>query len=337
MAIPDDLRNAFRKQVLDTTNVPELRLRRMVAFMLDKNQLGLQYKADATNTVAESYRSRQVNCLSFTLMAVALAREAGLKAQGQQIDRILAWNLVGDVVMQNLHANAVVTLNDRNLMVKDGRDFVLDIASTGLYTQDFIVSHYKIDDEHMLASFYGNRAMELLAQGRMGDSTVWLSKALEINPKDAMFWNNAGVLSHRMGNLDAAESKFLRAANMNPRLMSAIYNLEALYRERGDVTRAAYWHARADSMLRNDPYYQYSLAERTARSGDYAGSIRYYKRAISLYKREHLFHFSLARAYYQIGRLRDADSELGIAQQMSDGADRQRYQAKREALHRMTY
>ena len=337
MVIPDELREIFRKQVVETTNEPELRLRRMVAFMLDKEGLGLQYKADASNTVAESYRTRQVNCLSFTLMAVALAREAGLKAQGQQIDRILAWNLVGNVVMQNLHANAVITLKDRNLMVKNGRDFVLDIAASGLYTQDYMINRFTVSDERMLASFYGNRAMELLTNDRLAESNTWLNKALDLEPDDATLWNNAGVLSQRMGEAATAESNFLRAANMNPRLMSALYNLEALYHGRGDVTRAAYWRERADRVLRDDPFYQFSLAERKAQSGDFAGAIPYYKRAISLYKRERLFHSSLAIAYYHVGRLRDADSELGIAQQMSDGVDRQRYEAKRDALHRLVY
>src|SRR5690606_27183189 len=98
------------------------------------------------------------------------------------------------------------------------------------------------------------------------------------------------------------------------------YNLEALYHDRGDAIRAAYWHGLADRVLRKDPYYQFSLAERSARSGDYADAIPYYKRAITLYRKESLFHFSLAKAYFQIGRLRDADTELRVAQQMSIGA-----------------
>lgn len=337
MAIPDELRNEFRTRVLDVTNIPEQRLRRMVAFMFDKDGLNLQYKGDTTNTVAESYQTREVNCLSFTLMAVALAREAGLKAHGQQINRVMAWSLIGDVVMQSLHANAVVTLKDRNLMVKDDRDFVLDIASSDVYTQDYIVSDYKIEDERLLASFYGNRAMELLAAGRLADSRIWLDMALKLNPEDAMLWNNTGVLSQRMGDAATAEHWFLRAAKQNPRLTSVVYNLVALYQSRGDSTRAAFWQARADTILRNDPYYQFSLAERNAQSGTYDGAIRYYRRAISLDGGAQLFHFGLARAYVKIGRLRDADRELVIAERLSSGADQQRYQTKLDALRRVAY
>lgn len=335
MAIPDALRAEFRERVLDTTNSPELRVRRMVSFMFDKDGLGLEYKGDATNTVAESYRTRQVNCLSFTLMAVALAREAGLKAQGQQIDRVLAWSLVGDVVMQSLHANAVVTLRDRNLQVKDGRDFVLDIASSGLYTGEYMVHGYKVEDDRLLAAFYGNRAMELLAKGRLAESQTWLDQALALDPDDATLWNNAGVLSERSGDMAGAEGRFLRAARRNPRHTSVLYNLVALYQARGDATRATYWKERADRVLRRDPFYQFSLAERNAQAGAYDEAVRYYRRAISLDGRERLFHFGLARAYVKQGKLDRAAKELDVASRLSEGAERQRYQAKLDALRAM--
>lgn len=336
MAIPEELRAAYRTRVLDTTSIPEIRLRRMVAFMLDKEGLNLQYKADATNTVAEAYRSREVNCLSFTLMAVALAREAGMRAQGQQIDRVMAWNLVGDVVMQSLHANAVVTLKDRDLQVKDDRDFVLDIASNGLYTQDYIIHGFKVGDDRLLASFYGNRAMELLAKGRLDAANAWLGRALELDPEEAVLLNNAGVLSQRMGDMSTAETRFLHAVNRNPRLMSVLNNLVALYLGRGDGARAAFWKERADRVLRRDPFYQYAVAERNAGAGDYAGAIRYYRRAIALDKRERLFHFGLARAYTHLGDLDGAARELDAAVKLStEDVDRQRFKAKLDALRGM--
>jgi tetratricopeptide (TPR) repeat protein len=336
MAIPEGLRRDLHERVMDGTNSPELRLRRMVDFMFAKDGLDLKYKADATNSVAESYRTRQVNCLSFTLMAVALAREAGLKAQGQQIDRVLAWSLVDDVVMQSMHANAVVTVKDRNLQVKDGRDFVLDIASGSLYTQDFIVHGFKVEDKRLLASFYGNRAMELLAQGRLDESKAWLDEALVLEPDEAMLLNNAGVLSQRAGDVAAAESAFLRAVNRNPRLMSVLNNLVAMYSARGDATRATYWKERADSVLRRDPFYQYSVAERYAEAGNHEEAVRYYRRAIALDSRERLFHFGLARAYTYLGRLGPAAKELDAAVKLStEDVDRQRFQAKLDALRGM--
>lgn len=325
LAIPDGLRSEFRRKVLDTKS-PEQRLYKMVDFMLKPDGLGLKYKPDATNTVAESYSSRQVNCMAFTMMAVALAREAGLPAYAQQIDRIMAWNLTGDVVTQSLHANAVVTVGTRKYM--------LDIAVGDLAAP---VVDYRIDDEHLLALFYGNRAMELLTAGHLPEAMTWQEEALRHDQHDATLLNNAGVLRQRLGDTSDAEKLYLKAVEMSPNLTSTLANLVALYRQRGDIRQAYFWQHQANNVLRRDPYYQFAQGRRDEDAGDYQSAIGYYRRAISLYKREHVFHFSLARAYYRVGRLRDADSELGIAQQMSNGADRMRYQAKRDALHRMTY
>ncbi len=334
MSIPDDLRNEFRTSVLNVTYAPEQRLRRIVDFMLNEDGLNLQYSADTTNTVAESYRTRQVNCLSFTLMAVALAREAGFKAQGQQINRVMTSNLVGDVVMQSMHANAVVTLRDRNLMVKDQRDFVLDIASNELSSQDFLIHKYKVDDQHLVASFYDNRAMELMAQGHLSEAQDWMGMALKLSSQDAMFWNNAGVLSQRRGDMSAAESWFLRSVRQNPNLMSVLNNLVILYRDMGKPAQQAYWQRRAHTVLLKDPYYQFALAQQQELSRNVSGSVSLYRRAIRLKADEPLFHFGLARAYLQLGQSRLAGSELALARDSGD-VDRSRYQAKVDALKRM--
>lgn len=92
-AIPAELQRDFRIAVLDVTRSPEQRLKLLSDFMFDKDALGLQYVADATRTITEAYKTRKVNCLSFTLLAVTLARQANLRAHGQQIDRIMEWGV----------------------------------------------------------------------------------------------------------------------------------------------------------------------------------------------------------------------------------------------------
>ena len=99
LAIPEALQRDFIDQVVNTSQSPEQRLNRLAIFMLDEGRLGLKYTPNATHTITESYGTRQVNCLSFTLMFVILARRAGLQAYGQQIDRVLVWGVTGDIVM----------------------------------------------------------------------------------------------------------------------------------------------------------------------------------------------------------------------------------------------
>lgn len=323
LAIPDGLRAEFQKRVLETKS-PEQRLYRLVDFMLKPEGLGLKYAPDATNSVAESYRTRQVNCMAFTLMAVALAREAGLASYAQQIDKVMAWDLTGDVVTQSIHANAVVIVNDRKYM--------LDIA-VGSLAQP--VLDYKISDSHLLALFYGNRAMRSLVDGRIAEAALWQREAIKLAPNDATLLNNAGVVQQRLLDSKSAEALYLSAVEINPKLNSAMANLVALYRQRGDIRKSNEWQQRSSGVLRKDPYYQFAQGRRNELAGDINGAIDYYKRAITLNKREHVFHFYLARAYFETGSMRNADSELSLARQLSDGADQQRYLSKQEALRRL--
>lgn len=289
--------------------------------MFDKDGLGLKYMPNATQTITEAYDTRQVNCLSFTLMFVTLARRAGFQAYGQQIDRVLAWGMTGDVVMQSMHANAVVTF--------EGRKFMADIASDGLSTP---VANFQVDDEHLLALFYSNRAMELLTTGHAHEAQAWLDVALVHSPDDATLLNNAGVLSQRRGDSTEAESSYLRSLTQNPRLTSAYSNLIGLYRAKGDSTQVAYWQKRSERILRKDPYYQFSLGRQQEKSGDYAEAADLYRRAIRINDGEPLFHFGLARVYYGLGQSRRAALELTLARDLSGAGDQVRYQAKLDAL-----
>src|SRR5690606_26109546 len=71
MALPDGLRQALPALELD--RLPELdRVRRLFEFMVSEEGLGLRYLEQPTYGIAESYERREVNCLSFTMMFIAL-------------------------------------------------------------------------------------------------------------------------------------------------------------------------------------------------------------------------------------------------------------------------
>ena len=325
MAIPEELRQAFQKEVLDVTAFPEARMDLLVKFTFDRQGLGITYNSDATRTVAESFQTRTVNCLSSTLLVVALAREAGLKAQGQRVDGVLVWGAKGEVAIQSQHVNAIIE-------VPGLRRFVVDVDSSDVLAAEAL---NPIGDEQLLAYFYGNRAMELMMDGRIPEAQDWLREALRHAPDDASLLNNAGVLSLRLGEVKTAESQFLQAVENAPRHISVLSNLVSLYQRQGDVVQEAHWRARSEKVLRKAPYYQYQLGEQHESAGDMQAAIRYYRRAVDLKKTEHRFHLALARAYFAVGELRKAERELTTARDLAEGAPRQRYQDKLAALRRI--
>ena len=72
MALPPPLAQALRTQVVDRTPRGMARLERLVAFMYEPDGLGIQYRHDANHTVAETWATREANCLSFTLLFVVI-------------------------------------------------------------------------------------------------------------------------------------------------------------------------------------------------------------------------------------------------------------------------
>lgn len=325
MEVPAELRAAFRKDVLDATAFPEARLERLVKFVFDAQGLGVTYRSDATQTVAEAYRSRTVNCLTSTMLFITLAREAGLKAHGQRVNSIRSWAAAEGLAIQTQHVNAIIE-------VAKNRRFVVDVDASDVLATGRLTP---VDDRVLLAYFYGNHAMELLLDGQLADASRWMAAALQQVPDDASLLNDAGVLSLRKGDPQAAEALFLRAIKSDPGQIGAFSNLVSLYQGRGDQKHAKHWQERSDKLLRKAPYYQFQLGQQRERAGDLDGAISYYRRAVRLNRDEHRFHFALARLYFNAGRLGKADRELSMAFKLSEGAAHQRYQDKLAALRRM--
>ena len=80
MALPDALRLQVHSVVGEGDSAPTLRFQRLMNFVIDNHGLGMTYQDDATYTVTEAYTKRRANCLTFTLLVLALAKEVGLEA-----------------------------------------------------------------------------------------------------------------------------------------------------------------------------------------------------------------------------------------------------------------
>jgi tetratricopeptide (TPR) repeat protein len=226
MAVPPELRTQLQQQVIDAGGSGRSRLERLVGFLFQKPGLGMEYSADATLTVEQAYRARKANCLTFTLLTVALAHEAGLQAYGQELDDIVAWRVGGDIIYRFNHVNAGITIGRSRLTVDVARDLVVARKPP-----------QPISDQHLLALYYNNRAAELLAAASPAAAAPYMAMALQLAPRYASAWANAGVLHLHQGDPLAAERDYLKALALDPANAGALMNLVALYRNNGDEAR----------------------------------------------------------------------------------------------------
>lgn len=324
MAIPDPLRMQFRQWNDETIRPPEQRLERLVAFLFDEQDgLGLQYHYEANHTVAEVYATRQVNCLSFTLITVALARDAGLDAYAQEIEDVLTWFQEGSTVYRNNHVNAGFLIHRQR--------FSADVAWDEVITRQ---EPRRVDDAHLFALFYNNRAVSRLAQGKRTVAQAYADRAIEYSGDYAPFWNNLGVMAYRDGNRALAESNYRHALALNDKHSPALFNLITLYKRTGRAEEARPLEKKLARIRDRDPFDQFLLALESERTGDYGTAIKRYQHAIRLHPDEPRFFEGLARAYFLQGDARRAGRALERARAMSQGAEQARYQAKLERLRK---
>lgn len=322
MAVPPALQAQFRQLVTRLGGSQAQRLQRMVDFLFRDSGLAMQYRHDATHTVEQAYQTRTGNCLTFTMLAVALAREAGLEAYGQEIDESLGWYREGDKVYRTVHVNAGVLLQRR-------QRFSVDVASDSVMTRH---PPQSVSDQRLLAHYYNNRAAELIGDGQRAAATGYVAMSLRLDPGFATSWSNAGVFLMHDGDLAAAQHHYARALALDPTHPATLFNLAALYRHTGDRTRARALTRRLEKAQIQDPFHQFLLAADYEKQGNHALALKHYQRAIALHDGEHRFHFGLARTYLQLGDVRRAQKALTRAEALSEGDTRSVYVAKLDSL-----
>lgn len=320
-AMPVELRQRFHSEVLSSPATGRQRLEQVLHFMLDADALAIGYDQGATYSVERTYAERRANCVSFTLLFLALAREAGLDARAQEIEDTLSWHQAQGTIFRNNHINAGVRV--------DGHSFTIDTSGDTLIAGDRPVA---MSERRLLAHYYNNLAMDQLAEGNVPAGQKLMDAALAQDDTYAPIWSNAGVLLLRQGKITAAERAYQRALKLDPEEDGALFNMISLSRRLGDTQREAEFRRRLDRVQQKDPLHHFMQAMDYERSGDYAQAIRHYRRAIRLHTGEHRFYSALARAYLKEGNARGAGRALKRAQALTDGATRAAYRAQLQEL-----
>ncbi len=324
MALPAELRQRLAMEVTVGSRSDTSRLQRLLEFMFQPDGLGMEFQYDATSTVEHAYLTRKANCLTFTLMFIALAREAGLDAYTQEIDRTITWHQQDSTIYHTSHVNAGVKAN--------GRRYTVDVGSDSLIARD---PPQRVSDERLLAHFYNNRAADLMAEHSLTSAAEHMRIALELDPSYANSWSNYGVLHLRLEDLAGARRAYDRALQLNPTHAAALFNMLTLAARSGDVQGEAAYRRRLDQARARDPFHQFLLAIDHERHGRHDEAVQHYRHAIRLHGSEHRFHLGLARVYLKLGEHHLAGRSLLRAQAVGGESQHGIYQAKLDGLSRL--
>lgn len=261
--------------------------------------LGMRYIALNTTTAARAFEQREVNCLSFTLMYVAMARHIGLKAGVNDVQVPPTWDMRdGESFLLFRHVNAKV-------MLPRGDELILDLEMerySPVYEQSVI------NDRQVAAHFYNNLGMERVARGDRQSGFLHLRKALQLDDQQSHIWNNLGTLYKRMGENAAAETAYLQGLTLAPGDLPLMSNLSSLYKARGEPEKAAYFFQLVREHRNSNPYYLYSLAQEQLAAGDLARAQRYLEQAMAKQAEDPRFYRLAAEIYDQRAQPVKADA-----------------------------
>lgn len=299
------------------------KLQQLIDAIMGKNSFGLEYD-EKTRVATETFRLQKGNCLSFSIMFVALAREVGLEAEFQEVDIPPDWSMRKDVYVLNRHINVSVSL-----------------GAAGVHVVDFNISDFKttydmhiVSDTRGTAHFYNNIGVEWMQKGDVAHAVAYFR--LAIVEGDGGFsppWTNLGNLYQRAGHLDYAEAAFLEALKADKRDGVAMSNLVGLYARLGDDKKAEVYRKRVREHRMRNPYYRFELAREAFFERDYEVAIEHLKHATRKERNEDEFYFLLGLSYLMMGEEKEARRWMAKAEKLvADGPEKMRISTKIETL-----
>ena len=296
---------------------PEDRLRALRDALLDSERMSLEYAWGHTGTAIDVFEERRANCLAFTNLFLAMAREVEVKAFFLAVERLETYRKQGDLVVVSDHV--AVGFGDTH---------------TGLLVFDFSEHRNEgyrdvqpLSDLTAIAMFYSNRGAETLQQGRTLDAISWLRTAVVIDPELVPGWVNLGVSLRRGGDLAGAEEAYKHALELDPRMYSAYQNLAALLHLQGREEEAEDFLQMMQETPNRNPYSYLTLGDISLRNGRLEEARRFYKRAVGLGRKN-------AETYAALGQLAVAQGDARLARKMlkrAEKIDRDNPRARRMA------
>ncbi len=286
---------------------PISRLTRLREAMQQRGLFAIVYSGSSTRTAREVFHDRQGNCLSFTMLFVALARAAGLEARYQLVDVPRTFNSEGGVLIVDTHVNAAV-------LAPFGRKFYVDF-NTANFREKYPI--HAVSDRYALALFYNNLGAEALVRQDYPLSFAMLRESARTHADIPGTWVNLGVLYARHGFHEQAEVAELRALAADPGEHSALANLVAIYSALGETELADEYRQRIRRYRDVNPYYHFGVAQAAYDQKRFDDALISLRSAIRLKRDDDEFYMLQGRVFAQIGRPDRATASFARAKELA--------------------
>jgi tetratricopeptide (TPR) repeat protein len=299
--LDDDMRAMVQAKLVNNLSAED-KTRILLEHLFNEENIALRYEGNANVTATEAYHSKTANCMSLTIMAYALAKEAGMNISFQEVDVPEYWVRNGQYSLLTGHVNLLVKERDdinRRVIWGGGRTL---IDFDPFVAKKRFPSHI-ITKNTLMAMFYNNKGAEALVNKNYPLAYQYLKEATLIDNSFASSWGNLGILYKLSGHYNLAEKAYIHAINLEEDSLSSLGNLALLLKGQGRLNEALPIENYIHKIRVNNPYYHALLADEAYFRQSYPLAIQHYKKAIQLDDGQHEFYFGLAKVYYKQDKL----------------------------------
>jgi len=285
------------------------RLRSLIQALLDDGYFGkTSYNPRETLTAAEAFRTRNGNCLSFTNLFVAMAREAGLDAVYQIVDVPPSFDADSGFLIRYTHINVLL----KGLRLQNELNEVV-VVDFNVIQPDVDHPRHEVSDDYAASLYYANHAVERLRDGRAREAFAYLRRAIELAPENADLWVNLGALYGSRGDFPSAVEAYEVAIALDPRNRTALSGLARSHRNLGNLALAQDYETRARNYLESNPYYHLANAQAAYLRGDFDPALASINRALRLERRSGRLWFVKGLIEERMGAADDARESYRLA------------------------
>lgn len=333
-ALNDEMKKFIDRKLIEIKD-PTDRAGVLLRELFHRSPQELRYQNGADLTAQQAFSQNTANCLSLTILAYSLAKQANLEVKFQEVLIPEYWIRDGQYNMLTGHVNLVIT-GDRKSPYK----VVWGRTNTTIDFDPYVVKkHFEknvIAKTRITAMFYNNKGAQALVNNDYNTAFRYFEASIEQDPYFSSGWGNLALLYKKVGLLKYAEQAYLYAVRINPDNYNSWNNLAILLEEINRLEEASKINQFITSKRRSNPYYHALLGDDAYYIGDYNASIKHYKKARSMQPKEHEFYFGLARSYYKKGDYKTTDYYLSKAKKLAPFKDiKQKYQSKLALLSRL--
>ncbi|NQZ27869.1 MAG: tetratricopeptide repeat protein [Colwellia sp.] len=320
--LDDDMRAMVQAKLMN--NLPaQKKAIILLEHLFDEENIAISYSGNANVTASQAYQSKIANCMSLTIMAYALAEEAGMNVSFQEVDVPEYWVRNGQYNLIAGHVNLLVK-EDKGI----SRYVIWGDKTTRIDFDPFVAKKHfpshAIKKHTLLAMFYNNKGAEAMVNNNYSIAYQYLKKASQTDNQFASAWGNLGILYKLNGHYTMAENAYRHAISLDSKNYTSLGNLALLLHKQGRVSEAQPIEEFIYRARVKNPYYHALLANEAYFNQLYPQAIKHYKKAIQLNDEQHEFYFGLAKTYYQQNKLPLAKKAMNKAVALTRAKDTQR-------------